>query len=72
MDDFNLTVRVSNTTIEKAKTLNDGIQGLVNDLGVDQCLAILNRIKKHPTMFLKGIKMMDDPMLSGIIKNFLG
>lgn len=48
------------------------MQGLVNDLGVDQCLAILNRIKKHPTMFLKGIKMMDDPMLSGIIKNFLG
>lgn len=37
--------------MEKAKILNSGMQGLIKDLGVDRCLAILNNIKKHPTLF---------------------
>lgn len=72
MDDFNLTIKANNTTVDKAKQLNEGIQGLVNDLGVDQCLTILNRIKQHPSMFLKAVSMMDNPMVSSMIKNFIG
>lgn len=70
-EDFDLTIKLINTNLDKAKELNEGIQGLVNDLGVDQCLAILNRIKQHPDMFLKGISMMDNPMVSSILKNFI-
>ncbi|MEG1415179.1 MAG: hypothetical protein RSC49_01115 [Clostridium sp.] len=70
--DFSLTVNVDKTTLEKAKMLNTGMQGLVNDLGVDKCLAILNDIKKHPGMFKKAISLMNDPFTINLIKNLLG
>lgn len=72
LNNFSLTVNADNTTEEKARMLNVGMQGLVNDLGVDRCLAILNHIKKYPSMFTKAISLMNDPITINIIKNFLG
>ena len=71
VENFSLTINVDNTTMEKAKILNSGMQGLIKDLGVDRCLAILNNIKKHPTLFQKSLAMMDDPITIKLIKKLL-
>ena len=71
VENFSLTINVDNTTMEEAKILNSGMQGLIKDLGVDRCLAILNNIKKHPTLFQKSLALVDDPITIKLIKNFL-
>lgn len=69
---INLQVKIpGDTDINKARQMVNGMQRWVNNLGVDQCLEVLDQIERHPSMFMKALKMMHDPVVSNMIKNFL-
>lgn len=69
-NDFELNVQVKCVSEEKARMLLNGMQGLVNDLGVDGCLNILSKIEKYPYEFRKALNLIDNPMVLGLIRNF--
>lgn len=67
---FELKVQVKDTNEAKARALLGGMQGLVNDLGVDRCLDILNKIKAHPREFRKALSLIDNPTVLALINAF--
>lgn len=68
--EFELNIQVKGTDESHARALLSGMQGLVNDLGVEKCLGILDKIRNHPNEFKKALSMMDNPVVLGLIKSF--
>lgn len=67
---FTLNISITGTSEAKARMLAGGMQGLVNDLGVDTCLTVLGKIKAHPKEFTKALRLIDDPMVLSLINSF--